>query len=107
MPNTHFQTQRTQEMFSVVERYQDSGLTQKTFCKEEGFALSTLQYWMSRYKKQNQQSASGFPEAFVELKPQSPTPSFKDTMVLSYPGGVALTLHKDVELTLLKELITL
>ena len=107
MPNTHFQTQRIQEMFSVVERYQDSGLTQKNFCKTEGCALSTLQYWISRYKKQNQQRASGFPEAFVELKPQSHISSFKDTIVLSYPGGVMLTLHKDVELMLLKELITL
>jgi transposase-like protein len=38
-------------MFRVVERYRQSGLTQKRFCETEGFALSTLQFWVSRYKQ--------------------------------------------------------
>ena len=110
MPKDHSQTRKVQEMFRVVERFRDSGLTQKSFCKTEGVALSTLQYWISRYKKQNrqnQQSGSGFPELFVELKPQSSKPSFSNTIVVSYPSGVKLTLHKDVDVTLLKELIAL
>jgi transposase-like protein len=110
MPNSRSRSKRAEEMFRVVERYHHSGLTQKRFCKSEGFALSTLQFWISRYKKQkrqNQQNGSSIPAAFMELKPQSPVPSSNNAIVLSYPSGVTLTLHKDVELSLLKELITL
>ena len=110
MPKVRSQTPRVQEMFRVVERFRDSGLTQKSFCQTEGIALSTLQYWISRYKKQksqNQQSGSAFPELFVELKPQSEVSSFNNTIVVSYPNGVKLRLHKDVDVTLLKELIAL
>ena len=110
MPKSYSRTRKVQKMFRVVERFRDSGLTQKSFCKTEGVALSTLQYWISRYKKQkprNQPSGSGCGELFVELKPQSSMPSFSNTIVVSYPSGVKLTLHKDVDVTFLKELIAL
>jgi hypothetical protein len=93
-------------MFSVVERYQSSNLTQKAFCETEGLALSTLQYWISSYREYHQRD-SGPSEAFVELKPPSQIPSSDTAIVLGYPNGVTLTLDKGVELTFLRELITL
>jgi hypothetical protein len=106
MPNIRVQSQRAREMFPVVERFQNSNLTQKAFCKTEGLALSTLQYWISRYKKYHQRD-SGPSEAFVEVKPPSQIPSSDTAIVLSYPNGVTLTLDKGVELTFLRDLITL
>lgn len=99
-------TQRARKMFPVVERYQSGGLTQKAFCKAESLALSTLQYWISKYKKYRQ-SSPDFAQSFVEVKAQSPKPLANTAIVLSYPNGVTVRLSHDVELTLLKELITL
>jgi transposase-like protein len=87
-------------MFRVIEHYLESGMTQKRFCESEGLALSTLQFWVSRYK-QHQRGA------FVELKAQPPASSVNDTMVLTYPNGVTLSLSGAIELVSLKELITL
>jgi hypothetical protein len=106
MPSHPHLTRRAQEMFSVVERYHDSSLTQKAFCETEKLALSTLQYWISKYKKYRQPS-SGFAEAFVQIKAQSPKPSANSAIILSYPNGVTVRLSNDVELTLVKELIRL
>jgi transposase-like protein len=92
-------------MFRVVECYRQSGLTQKRFCETEGLALSTLQFWVSRYKQH--QSAPENSRPFVELKAQSPALAEDDTIVLRYPNGVTLSLSGAIDLVNLKELITL
>ena len=99
-------SQRSQKMFALIEGYQKSGLTQKAFCETEGLALSTFQYWISKYKKYHQRDSSPA-EAFVELKAQSPLSSFGNAIILSYPNGVKLTVDKDVKPAFLKELISL
>ena len=98
-------SERAREMFRVVEHYLESGMTQKRFCESEGLALSTLQFWVSRYKQH--QSTPENSGAFVELKAQPPASSVNDTMVLTYPNGVTLSLSGAIELVSLKQLITL
>jgi hypothetical protein len=93
-------------MFRVVERYQDSSLTQSAFCQAESLALSTFQYWLSQYEK-CRPCSSDFAQPFVEVQAQSPKAAANAAIVLSYPNGVSVSLSHDVELTLLKELITL
>jgi transposase-like protein len=92
-------------MFRVVERYRQSGLTQKRFCETEGFALSTLQFWVSRYKQHQRAPDNSRP--FVELKAQSPALAENDTIVLTYPNGVTLSLTGAIDFVYLKQLITL
>jgi len=98
-------SERSREMFRVVERYQQSGLTQKRFCDTEGVALSTLQFWVSRYKRHH--SAPDKSRPFVELKAQPPALAEYDTIVLRYPNGVTLSLTGAIDLGYLKELIAL
>jgi len=100
---------RAREMFAVIERYQSTELTQKSFCAAEGLALSTFQYWHSRYKAHQQQDTSArLPERFVELKPWLQTQGVGDgAIVISYPNGVTLRLGTAANLKLLKELINL
>ena len=117
MPNKDTQGKRAGEMFPVIERFHSSHVTQKSFCEAEGLALSTLQYWISRYKKRYlqeahrpQQDAASSPEGFVELKPQLQAPISEcqsGTLVISYPNGVTLSLSTPSNLKLLKELINL
>lgn len=115
MPSKHTPSKRAREMFPVIERFHRSNLTQKSFCAAEGIALSTLQYWISRYKKQQlrrvqlpQQDRVPSPKRFVELKPQLQAPAIAGgTIVISYPNGVTLSLSTPANLKLLKELINL
>lgn len=61
------------EMFSVMGRYLESGLTQGEFCAESGLSQSVFQYWWRRYRESGgdvvgeaAQAASG--GGFVELR---------------------------------------
>jgi hypothetical protein len=93
-------------MFRVVERYRQSGMTQKRFCESEGLPLSTLQYWAYRYKQEPAQRPENS-RPFIELKAQPSASSVNDTIVLTYPNGVTLSLSGAIDLVSLKELITL
>lgn len=116
MPSKDSHSKRAREMFPVIERFHSSQLTQKSFCEAEGIALSTLQYWISLYKKhhhrrpakQPQQDTGSSPKRFVKLKPQMQArTNIGSTIVISYPNGVTLSLSTPANLKLLKELINL
>ncbi len=61
---------RTQEMYNLVEQWQQSGLSQKQFSRENNIKLATFGYWVKKHKI-NQQGETGF--ARVELGRQSLT----------------------------------
>ncbi|MFQ5650275.1 MAG: hypothetical protein ACE5IY_10075 [bacterium] len=102
---------RAQEMFALIEAYAASGKSQKAFCQSQGLALSTFQYWLSRYRKHHR-SDEQQPEKrhlFVELKPavQSAAAAGDQGVVVHYPNGVVVSLGTAVDPELLKVLITL
>ena len=58
-----------QQMFSHVDEWQRSGLTQKTYCIEKGIAYHVFHYWYKCYRDENN-IASSRPSSFVQLKVQ-------------------------------------
>ncbi len=42
---------REAEMFSMMEHYEESGLTQREFCIEVDLPQSVFQYWWRRYRE--------------------------------------------------------
>lgn len=50
----------------LCDAYEDSHLTRKQFCQQHSLALSTLDYWRHKLKKQNAAVAGPKP-IFVEL----------------------------------------
>jgi hypothetical protein len=103
-------TRRAQEMFTIIERFLQSGLPQKAFCKSEDIALSTFQWWLSQYRKQKSTNQPSLPiqsPAFITVKPQASRPAYSPTTILTYPNGVTLRLTGTIEPALLKELINL
>ena len=55
---------RTQEMYDLVEQWQQSGMSQKQFSCEYTIKLPTFMYWVKKYRM-NRQADPGF--ARVEL----------------------------------------
>ena len=77
---------------SVVERFKESGLSQKRFCEQEGISVSTFSYWMRKASVGPIEAESA---AFVELgfvngirKEES-----QPDLVVELPLGVVLRFH--------------
>jgi hypothetical protein len=46
------QANRRAEMFTLIEKWQTSGLSQLNFCKENQITISLFNYWLKRYREE-------------------------------------------------------
>lgn len=87
-----------EKMFALMDRYSQSGLTQKEFCAQQGLTLAKFGYWRRRWKAAQDTPVS--PGGFLPL-------SFEGTSsacVLIYPNGIRLE-FSSVSVGLLRELV--
>lgn len=87
------------EMRPIIEKWEDSGLTKKEFCKQQGMAPSVFYYWYNKYKTQDT------PAGFVPIKIKNTTKA--DQLEIHYPNGVKLKLSSDISPSLLRQYIYL
>jgi len=101
-------TPRAKEMYALIERYFESGLSQKLFCKQHGITYSTFHWWQYQYKKycQNSKATQLNSEDFIPVRVSSPigTNSASHSCQIEYPNGIIVHL-RDVNVQFISELI--
>ncbi|MDT0678851.1 IS66 family insertion sequence element accessory protein TnpA [Autumnicola musiva] len=75
---------RQEEMFQLIEQYRVSGLSAKSFARENNISASTMGYWIR--KKRSLEKGSGF----VEI---SGSTSGAMEVELLFPNGVQLRMN--------------
>ena len=90
-----------QQMFSLIDAWRASGLTQKVFCTEKGITGHRFNYWHTRYKDQHKASVQTGP-AFIPLSVIAQAPAAAE---LVYPDGRRLLFHQGVDAAYLKALL--
>jgi len=85
------------KMFSIVEQWQQSGMSQKAFSHANGINIYTLRYWISQSRQRQNESLG-----FVQLN----EPAVAD-ICLRYPNGVELLLPVHTPISVIKGLINL
>lgn len=90
-------------MFALIERWQESGLSQKAFCKAEGVNYYRFKYWKTRRKQLGFQEEGGHP-LFIPVSVPSTAKTYSG-IELSFPNGVRLSIKENLGLSELKELI--
>jgi hypothetical protein len=79
------------EWSSILDRYDQSGLTQAAFCRREGLKFGTLVSWLGRRCKNGGALISSPPEPkFHELSLSSPPQSLSSSLEVSLPDGTVL-----------------
>lgn len=70
--------------------------TVEQYCKETGLSKAAYYYWHKRLQKQDN------PAGFV---PVDITNTWSDEVVVHFPNGISITFLRDINITVLKELI--
>jgi len=97
----NIQRRRTrEEMFPIVESWQQSGLSKKTFCEEQGIVKSVFFYWCKKYREENEQGGfvpltTGGPHAFAQ----------SHFIEVQYPNGVVLRLPASTPANLIRQYV--
>jgi transposase-like protein len=48
---------RLEGVLSFIERWHESGKTQKAFCQEHDLTITTFYYWLRRYRRGNDENS--------------------------------------------------
>jgi len=88
-----------QQMFENIDRWQQSGLTQKAFCQQVNLAYHVFHYWYKRYRIIETKPASSFIKLGI-----SSSISLHTELVL--PDGRRLLFHQPVSSDYLKALMS-
>ena len=88
-----------EQMFSKIEQWQKSGLSQKSWCEKENIAYHIFHYWYKKYRAAND---VGGPSAFVELKLDTSAMACAELLL---PDGRRLIFHQPVSSDFLKAII--
>ena len=101
MKRTGDQETQEQRMFSVVARYEASGLSRKKFCDREGMPVYLLKYWCDKKRKAKAESNA----SFVEVSTSTAEPEVYYRMELELASGLTLRLADDFDAASVKRLV--
>ena len=112
----------TLDYFKILyEQYTTSGVSVRTFCREQGINENRFYYWIKTLKR-NTVSALNAPKEFIPMTPQAVScltgssieprkeqqlSGKRQDIKITYPSGVVLQLESGCDLETLKQLITL
>ena len=89
-----------QKMFSLIDQWQQSDITQKLFCEQNNIQYYVFHYWYGRYRKQNQNTEKS--PRFIKLAVSSTGNAYAELIL---PDGKRLLFHQPVTSDYLKMLI--
>jgi len=84
-----------------VSDYRSSGKTVTTWCSENNIKVSTLRYWLNKFKREAGVDVEQ--EAFIEFKQQGSTS--KETPLIVKIGAVSIELYPGFKAETLREAI--
>jgi len=98
-------TKLQQEMFAVIEDFQQSGLTRLAFCAQRSITITKFQYWQKKYRERS----NGTPNGFIQLTSgkQMRSGGLLTPIVVQYPNGVSLQLPGGTPMATLRTLLSL
>ena len=96
-------TVQREQMFSFIEQWQASGISQQAFCREHGVTYHSFHYWYKVYREHQGGGAAGKP-AFVPLHLDRPAGD-RPVLELHLPGGQRLVFHHQPTVDFLKALL--
>ena len=101
-----------EEMYLGIEMWQESGLSQYAWCKQNHLSRNTFKYWLNKYRSDKKRATTVAPKAFVPV--EFSTPDSKELPIrvtqditITYANGTKVICPGNVEINQLRALIKL
>ena len=89
-----------EQMFPLVEQYEERSQSAAAFCAERGLSYAQLLYWRQKYRREVASADSG---SFVEIG--GPAADEAAQVELLYPGGMRVRFFAPVSASYLAQLV--
>ena len=99
-------------MYRAIEKWQESGLTQVKFCKQERLSAKAFCYWLRKYRSEKagtvpttENNSAFIPVSLSDTSNTGPILQPVQRIELFFPNGVRLNCPAGIEVNQLKTLI--
>ena len=92
-----------EQMFKLIEQWQQSSLTQNVFCAQQSIKYHVFHYWYKRFRKLHADQQGGS-SSFVKLHIAKPASA--SAVEIYFPGGIRLIFNEPVSSSYLKALVS-
>jgi len=93
------------QMYDLIEQWQSSGKTQKSFISEHGINSWTFYDWLKKYRKEN--GRNNFLPVHVQKKEKEPVAVEAGMIEIHYPNKVKLVISSQTPIQTIKQLANL
>ncbi len=97
-------TEHRNRMFSLIESWQQSGLSQKRFCEQQQIAVHQFYYWYKCFRTKSDGPIVGVEKRFIELHSQAPSAEAAIEILLF--SGHRILFHQPVAASFIKAIIS-
>jgi len=97
-------TEQRNRMFSLIENWHQSGLSQKAFCEQQQIAAHQFYYWYKCYRTKNDVPVTSAAKGFIELHSQAP--SSESAIEILFSCGHRILFHQPVAASFIKAIIS-
>ena len=97
------------EKFAFVKSCIESGMVKKLYCKEHGISSATFYNWHKKYRETELSNDEKFIPVVISSLAKQPekTVAKHIEIEISYPNGVRVKLNQEMDLPMLRSLISL
>ncbi len=89
-----------QAKIDIIEKWKQSGLSQKEFYEQQHIPAHVFYYWHKVYRDQQHKKASSFSEGFVQIA----SPASAGNIEVQFPNGTRIIFNEPVSCDFLKVL---
>lgn len=90
-----------QAKFDIIEKWKQSGLSQKKFYQQQSIPAHVFYYWHKCYRDQHHKPSGKSSGGFIQLK----SPAFTGNIELQLPNGTRIVFNEPVTADYIKALI--
>ncbi len=93
--------------FAMLRRWEESGLSQKQFCKNEPQSSNNFHYWLKKYRSLNKKSVDPHqrnPEKFIKLNTKTTISGGAVFSEVIFSNGNRIKFYNPIEISQLKQL---
>jgi hypothetical protein len=84
-------------MVEHMQRYPESGMTQKAYCETHGISKAKSGYWLKKHRMQQLEGSRGF----VQIRPKQ----MEGKTEIHYTNGIVIRFSGPVDVRYFKELV--
>lgn len=99
-----------QEMFTLIRKWEASGISQEKFFKDSGIAKSTFGYWRKKYLREygaDKDQGRNFIPVKIDAPVEESGHKTENQIELHYPNGVNLIWSGNIDFAKLMKLVKL